>query len=252
MSDFGDEEYNEIQAMTFAVAQTREQREPLCSAYALWKQNWTEAYRELNQMRATDVAYGDNFSRQSLVLSLFFDRKCVATACLRSLDLTLSFHRDDSYLKDWPETFLEELSATGKILILSGFTLDPKYRIKISGLPSIYLFHSYIVHFFMQTSFQRMITISRNDVGINKLVRKYNANAIKENIPYANTTADLILYKREEVEPFPFKKYEKSFFKIISRQNSIFFTNNLEIQTGESDAEVICTRDDNERIFQAL
>ncbi|PIU00800.1 MAG: hypothetical protein COT74_02550 [Bdellovibrionales bacterium CG10_big_fil_rev_8_21_14_0_10_45_34] len=202
------------------------------SSYQLWRQNWTEAYRELNQFKATETAYSDNFCRQGLILSLDLYGKCIATACMRFLDMNYLFSRDDSYLSVWDRDSIAGFGDTERIVVASGFTLDKGYRLKVYDLPSIYLFHTFVVKIFKDLGHPKMISIVRNDVGLHKLVAKYGTTSMKEDVPYANTFANLVVYESEKVITYPLSKYKDVFSRLISSDvNTIAIPNSMKKQT---------------------
>ncbi len=195
------------------------------SAYGLWKKNWQSFFFEIG--RTAERFESDNFSRQSHFLGLYSGSKCIAYVGYRLLDFNFHYSIDDSYLENWPTNFVESLKPLGKVLVLNGFTIDADLGLKINGLPLLLLFGSLTMKHFLNTGVETMISILRNDVGMNHFSYRYGAEPIFENAVKFGQPVDFSIFRKSKINPYPYEKIKTKLQPIVE---SIQYFNNKELK----------------------
>lgn len=184
------------------------------ATYNLWRKNWFGLFNQIDQ---TDLACSDEFTRQTDIGAIFFNKECVGSVGFRRVDLTKQFGRDDSYIKVWPPDVLNRvLEKQSYLWIISGFNIERKFATRVCNLPSVWLFGSLVNHRIQEINTQFAATISRNDVGVNKLCQRQGAEMITQKILFHGKECDLFLY--HDLPNQPWDKYSTVF--------SQFYTHN--------------------------
>ena len=71
----------------------------------------------------------DDFSRQDEIGALFNGSECVGVSAYRFVDLSLPYHRADSYFAAWPQPMLEQIAAASPhVCIGSNLVVAPAWR----------------------------------------------------------------------------------------------------------------------------
>ncbi len=187
----------------------------LNSTYKLWKANWTNAFQHLKKLESDQTLTSDNFTRQDDIVALHVKDTCIATVGFRVLDMRFNCYHDDSYLELWPKDFIRDTLGGKQVLIMSGYTIHPDFRLKIFGVPTMHLLMGFGLRFFKESRADYLITIVRNDVGINKLVYLYGAHSVARDLPFNNTKVDLTYFVPSETQAVLENKYSERIQEIL-------------------------------------
>lgn len=159
-------------------------------AYAHWDDVWRKTFVEVENRR---TLFSDDFTRQSEILAIFHDLRCVAIVCHRSADLSSPVTRNDSYFQAWPADALEKLGRHGpKILVGSQISVDPDYRGQFDGVSLKNIVSALTIQRLTQIDVDAMPGTMRVDKNTHTLVYECGAVPILKNIMYHNRPTDLL------------------------------------------------------------
>jgi|GEM_PF-4892211 len=177
----------------------------LDTLYRSWKKNWFDLFEEIG---GNEQCNSDEFVKQDYFLSLHLDQELAGSVGLREVDLSFATGFDDSYLIPWPSNFKSSL-AGHRVLLMSGFNLSKKYRGRFLGIPSMYIFGTLILKHFLSSPFEMMITVARNDAGVNRFCSAFGASKAGFTPEFHGKECDLMYFEKEHVKLFPLSRQEK-------------------------------------------
>lgn len=181
-----------------------EHKSILNAAYLSWKKSWFELFET---MGGNEHCSSDEFSRQNYHLLLYLNNELAGSIGFREVDLCTDIGKDDSYLRPWPFEFKQQYKNQ-KILLMSGFNLSSKFRGRFMRLPSMFVFGTFIMKQFLRSSNNILITIARNDAGVNKFCASFGADKVGFAQDFHGKECDLMAFSKDKVKLYPLKKME--------------------------------------------
>ncbi len=173
--------------------------------YKSWKRNWFDLFEEIGNR---EQCSSDEFARQDYFLALYLNHELAGSIGFREVDLSLEVGVDDSYMIPWPGEFKSTFSKE-KILLMSGFNIAKKFRGRFLRVPSMFLFGTFIMKQFLRSKNLALVTIARNDAGVNKFCEAFGANKVGYSENFHGKECDLMCFEKESVKLFPIKAMEQ-------------------------------------------
>ena len=177
----------------------------LISLYNGWKKSWFSLFQDMNNEA---FCSSDEFSRQDYFLALFLNKKLAGYIGLREIDVSTEIGRDDSYIQPWPESFILQ-KTDKKILLMSGFNLDEEFRGRFLKVPSMFIFGTFIMKNFIESHNSSLITLARNDAGVNKFCSAFGATKVGFKESFHGKDCDLMEFQKENVKFYPLKRLKE-------------------------------------------
>jgi len=154
-------------------------------AYILWKEVWGHVINV--EMGKSTRLFSDEISKQSKIVSLFFDNIAVGVAFYKIRDLDSIVSLDDSFFRFWPQDSINKLKALSskRISLASNFTVHPDFRKSRMGICwKGLLLQSFVNEFAMEEEAEVMTTAARKIRSNEKLCFKHGATVLSHDIPY--------------------------------------------------------------------
>jgi hypothetical protein len=171
----------------------RERR--LEQAYRCWHEVWSETFHQLD---GVERVHSDEFTRQHEIGALFLNDVCIGLIGHRWIDLSLSFHQDDSYFKVWPKNALRLLQRDGSnVCIGSHLTVLPAWRGRQGGTSVKDLLLALSIRRFLASSADALAGTMRNDRAMNVLSYDLGFTPVFEGAIHHGVKVDLVAFYRD-------------------------------------------------------
>jgi hypothetical protein len=154
------------------------------NAYHSWLSVWSSTYKELGLNK---TIFSDEFTRHSDINCIFYNKLCVATVHSRIVNIDLPSTLNDSYFRLWTDEDLNALRNHGnQVMVISNMTVNSAWR-KSSCKISIKDLIIYLCckRFEASNSFL-LATFTRNSKNIHKLMERFGAQTIRNDIKNHN------------------------------------------------------------------
>jgi hypothetical protein len=173
------------------------ERKRLLSAYECWQSVWSAMLRDLD---GAELRFADDFTRQHEVGALFVGEECIGLSGYRWVDLSLPFHRADSYFAAWPAKLLEHIAAaTPRVCIGSNLAVAPAWRGPIAPMRTSEMLLALAAQRFSQSDAQVMVGTMRNDRRMNDLSYQLGAIPLRANVQHHHVPVDLVVFTRNTI-----------------------------------------------------
>lgn len=197
--------------------------------FECWRNTWQDSLE--TDFCIGGKVYSDDFMRQDIIISIFYEQKCAGMAFLKHMDFNISPTIADSWFAPWPEYAIEKiLKFDKKFTICSNFTVAKEFRGKIDGIKTKDLLSFVVIKYFCSTQHRYMLGTSRKSKGVDKSNYKFGGIPIAENLFYEKyqEAIDLILFPRltlkekmKELKDSPFSQiYKTSLVGQIEMKNA--------------------------------
>lgn len=173
-------------------------------AYRCWRSVWVEVFQD--EMKLEQRLYSDDFTRQEIIVSLFFGGSCVGLAMIRLLPVNSERTFDDSFFRLWTPESLKEisrLSGDSPLALASSFTLHPEFRGRSQFINWKTLLLALFLEKFLGTEARIMVTAARKKRSNEKLCQSLGARLLERDVSFhreghkiASETADLLYWPR--------------------------------------------------------
>lgn len=174
------------------------ERERIARAHECWQETWGAMLRDLD---GAELRFADDFSRQDEIGALFRGDECVGVSAYRFVDLSLSWHRCDSYFAAWPPSLLERMAAiTPRVCIGSNLVVAPAWRGAIRPMRVSEMLLALAVRRWQESDAQIMVGTMRNDRRMNDVSYRMGAVPLRTNVRHHNVAVDLVVFTRNTVE----------------------------------------------------
>lgn len=180
-------------------------REHYIETYRLWREVWTATFDELD---GNATLYSDDFCRQSIIGSIFREKRCVGIGMFHWVDFSLPTARHDSWFKAWPDSAIEKLLTDGhRVLVGSNVTVDPAFRGDLqSGLRLRNIILGLMSRTLISTSGNVMAGTARKNRGVHRA--SYSAGATHlESGTLHGVDVDFVAFYQKNIQkllPFEF------------------------------------------------
>jgi hypothetical protein len=186
--------------------------------YRFYEETWAETWKELKVEKAQTR---DDFLRFKTKLGLFLNGKPIAFHGYGEFDLSDNFSLNNPYFNKINVDIVGKLLKKGitKIATLEYMTVHPEYR-KFSGLHLGEILGGFSTQLFRNSSYSAVLTISRNDRGINNMCKMYGAYPLYENIPMHNVTVDVMVFETPNIKNNPKSEIQKIINYLLEKVNN--------------------------------
>jgi len=159
------------------------------SAFALWEEQWSETFKELN---VDKKLYNDDFLNRELG-GLFLGSRAVGFILYHFLDFSRYSNFNVSYSRNYPENLWRaHYERRDRVMVASHLTLDPEWRKNKTNLPASEILFSLAVLRFLKSPADRLITYARNNRKMNEMVYRHGGEAVLKNHTAYNVSVDFI------------------------------------------------------------
>src|SRR4051812_6152363 len=149
------------------------ERDRLAKAHACWQETWGAMLRDLD---GEELRFADDFSRQDEIGALFRGDECAGVSAYRYVDLSLAWHRHDSYFAAWPAALLEQIAAVSpRVCIGSNLVVAPAWRGAIRPMRVSEMLLALAVRRWQESDAQVMVGTMRNDRRMNDISYRMGA-----------------------------------------------------------------------------
>ena len=191
--------------------------------YSHWKTMWQNTFKELDGH--TEVL-SDNFLRQSEVLGIFHDEKCIAVVCHRYIDLLPSAF-DDSYFQSWPELILKKIkNLSPQVAIGNQISIDPEFRKIEKDLSMKDMLLWFSLKRLQEQNASIILGSVREDKSLDTLFIKYGATILQKNVEQHNVPVSLLYFDNAHINLTAAKEWEHEFQEIYTSkiEDQIYLT----------------------------
>jgi hypothetical protein len=155
----------------------------------------------LRDLDGAELRFADDFSRQDEIGALFFGNECVGLSGYRWLDLSLAYHRADSYFAAWPAAVLDQVAATTPhVCVGSNLVVAPEWRGPIVPLRVSEMLLALAVQRYADSDAQIMVGTMRNDRRMNDISYRLGALPLCSNVLFHHVPVDLVVFSRDTIE----------------------------------------------------
>jgi hypothetical protein len=174
------------------------ERERIGRAHACWLDTWSAMLRDLD---GVELRFDDDFARQDEVGALFCGDECVGVSGYRFVDLSLPWHRRDSYFAAWPQPLLEQIAAVSpRVCIGSNLAVAPSWRGAIRPMRVSEMLLGLAVRRWQESDAQIMVGTMRNDRRMNDISYRMGALPLRTNVLHHHVAVDLVVFTRNIAE----------------------------------------------------
>jgi hypothetical protein len=171
------------------------ERARLVCAYECWKSVWGKMLRELD---GAELTFADDFARQDEIGALFHGDECVGLSGYRWLDLSLPFHRADSYFAPWTALVLDQIAARSpRVCVGSNLVVTSAGRERMAPIKVSEALLTLAVRRFKGSKAQVMLGTMRNDRAMNSHAYRFGARPLIRDVPFHNVLVDLVVFERD-------------------------------------------------------
>jgi len=166
-------------------------------AYGCWRSVWNQALKE--EMNVKEDLYSDNYTRQTHVLTVFYEGEVAGLMTLNYINLKDPVAMDDSYFKVWPEFTLMKLKKEARNIIVTGsFTVNFNFRKKFHGVCWKSLICAFLVRYLKSSSFDCAVATPRLEKSVEKICYGTGAHSLHKDLPYTieGQRIDLVSWHR--------------------------------------------------------
>jgi hypothetical protein len=198
---FGERRVAKLRYVLLSGAKARPEFCPLHNqAYALWQSNWQKTFEDL---KSNAKLSADDFVRQNIISALFDGEKAVGLLLHTYLDLNLDAVRAHSYLSTYPCQVVEGLRHSGaaQVLTMEYLTLDKNWRKSKVGVALGEVILGLGVQVLVESGFDSMVVVTRNDRQVNKILYGYGARCLAANLTKHNVSVDLVSLDKGKTYP---------------------------------------------------
>lgn len=188
--------------------------------YNFYKETWESTFKELGSAKGS---LAEDFCRFDIKVGFFKDLMPLAFHGYQYFDLNLFSDREHPYFKQISVPLVNQLLAKGvsKIATLEYMCVKPKYRRESNnGLGE--LLGGFSTQYFKDSSVDGVITITRNNRGVNRMCKMYGAEALYEDLKLHNVHVDVMLFKPESIQENPRREVQSEIELLlgqVSNQN---------------------------------
>jgi hypothetical protein len=174
------------------------ERERMFRVHLCWRDTWGAMLRDLD---GEELRFSDDFARQDEIGALFNGSECVGLSGYRFVDLSLPWHRADSYFGPWPAPLVEQIAASSpRVCIGSNLVVAPSWRGALTPLRVSEMLLALAVQRFADSEAQIMLGTMRNDRRMNHVSYRMGARPLRTNVLHHHVAVDLVMFTRNSVE----------------------------------------------------
>lgn len=164
--------------------------------YAYWKSSWTETFRSLN---SESVPQTEDFLRQNIVSGLFCGGRPIGFQTNTFFNLSFGAHCDHPYMRRYPAETVTGLRSARvrRVMSIEYLYIEPEFRrSRVSASLSAVLL-ALALKCFQVSSCDAVVSIPRNDRGINRIFYALGAVPLRKDMELHNVKVDLILFTKK-------------------------------------------------------
>lgn len=170
--------------------------------YALWRSVWNEVFRGL---QLSEAVLADEFGRQHLI------------GCIANFDVPVAIHlysfyslargaaREQTYLRQYPDTFFAKLRRLGveEVMSMEYMTVSPDWRKSKQSLHVGAVLGALAPEVARQFGRDAAIAPARRDHKVHELAHSLGGESIIENVLNHNVACDFVAIRTSNMRPHP-------------------------------------------------
>ncbi|MCB9072905.1 MAG: hypothetical protein H6623_04720 [Bdellovibrionaceae bacterium] len=186
--------------------------------YDFYKKIWSGTFEELNSTKNSIV---EDFHRFDVKVGFFDDNFPVAFHGYQFFDLDLISDREHAYFSQVNVPLVKALMDQGikKISTLEYMCICPDYR-KNGNKRIGEILGGFSTQYFIDKKLDGVITITRNDRGVNRMCRMYGGEIIYEALKLHNVEVDIALFRPGFIKPNPDPDVQNTILTLLEMTNN--------------------------------
>lgn len=173
----------------------------LNTLFNFYKDIWVSTFSDLKSSKNSIV---EDFHRFDVKLGLFSENRPIAFHGYQFFDLRLNSDAEHPYFSQVDVPLVERLLSRGikKISTLEYMCVCPEFR-KTGNRRIGEILGGYSTQYFIDKDVDGVVTITRNNRGVNAMCKMYGAEPLYENLKLHNVEVDVMLFEPRSVQENP-------------------------------------------------